>query len=320
MISLRSDQVPQDRQLPVLLRVKRPKVEAWVRGQLYVQSQQERQVSRLMAAFAASELTTGTRRARGTLIPAGYTDGEYTALLQVVVDGSPIPSTVWDLGASVLSKGRVREDVSGRVSVRTPGAPVVLEAEISLTPGPFEISLVAHDTTSDQILTGKIEGDWPKLRGASHVIGPISVLQPALAAFVRGEQVRGGGALGFREEDLLATEKETAVVSLVCRGSMAGKQPFDVMRRLVGDTAASFEPLEIAFDETGCSQIRDLIPSGAMTDGSFDYEVRLLQGGQELALQRRSFSIIAGGKPPAPAPAEESPKTASVEPRSGEAR
>ncbi len=305
LLSLPVGPLPKDRELPLRVRVAHPDVEVFARGQLYVQSAEEREVSRLMAAFAAPDIRAEAERVRGVLIPVGFEEDEYRALLQLSVAGSPVPGARWDLGASLLSDGRVREDFRGGVTVTGPGVRVVLEAEVRVRPGPFEVALVAHDTATDRILTGRLEGDWPALRGSEAFVGPTAVLQPAAAAFVRDGAARTEGALAYGPGDPLDVGRTTALIGLVCRGNLGSKRPFEVERRLVGATAASFDPVPVELDEPGCVQIRDFVKPDQMTDGGFDWEIRLRRDGEELAAGTRRFFAAGAGVEAAGIPAED---------------
>jgi VWFA-related protein len=288
----------QDKPLRVLLRTKRPKFKSYVRGQIVLQSESARKTSKLMAAFAAPGSVRVDAAIQGMIVPTGYEKGRYTALIQVRAPGSPLSEAKWDLGASLLSRGELRSDASGHVSVTQPYVPIVFETEMSFKPGPYELILVAHEMVADQLGTERVEGDWP-LRDDGAAIGPIAVIQPADGVFVRDGETRTRGALARASGELLRTDLPTALVGLVCRGPTK-KKILSVQRILIGESETLFPDMEIDFGEERCAQIRDLIPASTMTPGSFTYRVRLLDGESEMALAERTFA--ANHAPPGTAP------------------
>ena len=291
----------QDKPLKVLLRTKKPKVKAYVRGQIVLQSESARKTSKLMAAFAAPGSVQIDTDLQGAIVPTGYDKGRYTALVQVRVPGSPLPEAEWDLGASLLSRGELRADASGRVSVARPYVPVIFETEMTFKPGPFELIIVAHEIVADQLGTERVEGDWP-MRDEGAAIGPIAVIQPEEGVFVRDGETRTRGALARGSNEILRTDLPTALVALVCRGS-SKKKTLNVERTLIGEGETLFPDMEIEFGDERCAQIRDLIPTSTMTPGSFTYRVRLLDGEEEVAVSERTF--LANGATPSsrtPAP------------------
>jgi VWFA-related protein len=283
--------LPIDELLPVLVRVKRSKVDAHARGTLLLQSEESRVTSRLMAAFTAPGAANAEWPLRGVIIPTGYEDGRYHSLVQVAVPGSPLAQTEWDVGFSMVSRGKVREDDSARVTLNDPGVPVVFEKEISFKPGPYEIIMVARETNSDQLATSQIDGDWPDPDAAPCTVGPIAVLQPSSGAFLREGKLSTRGALGKDDVQPAHTDLPTVLVGLVCRNRFA-KERLRVERRLVGDEPADFPPIELDLRKERCAQIRDSIPAGMMTAGGFVYEIRVLQDGEELAAGSREFGAL----------------------------
>ena len=293
LISFDAQGLPQDRGLPVRLRTRRDKVQVQVRGQILIQSESARTTSRLLAAFTAPNAMRTDIHVRGQVIPTGFDKGTYTALVQLWVAGSPESGSSWDLGASLVSKDKVREDASARIEVAVPGTSVVLETEMTFRPGPYELVLVAHETGADQIATGQIEGSWPDPNDGPAAVGPIAVMQPTTAAFMRNGEFRRRGSLAHGKTELLRTDLPTALVSIVCRGR-GQKGKLRVERLLAGDTAVSFKDVHLG-DER-CAQIRDVISAGTMTDGMFEYKIRVLRKGELIADGERSFAV-AGDDP-----------------------
>ena len=297
LVSFEPPDLPQDKLLRVLLTTERPKVKVFTRGQLVLQSESSRRTARLLSAFAAPASIETDVPLHGALVPTGFDHGRYTALLQVQAAGLPLPGTTWDLGASLLTAGEVKGDVSTRVKVDAPNTPVIFEAEMSFRPGPYEVVLVANEASSNQLGTRRLEGAWP-VRDDGPAITPIVLLQPAGALFVRDGKTRASGPLVLGESDRLRTERATALVGMVCRGPAKGR--FTLERVLVGESETRFENLELDLDDEPCAQFRDVIEAGTLTPGGFTYRALLVDGDKQVASAERSFE--AGDPAGAPAP------------------
>ena len=297
LISFDVRDLPEDRALAVIVRVKRPKVEAQVRGQLVLPSESRRRTTRLLAAFTGMEPDAADARVSGTIIPTGFSDGRYSALVQLAVPASPLPGLQWELGASLVSRGAVRADTAGQISVPGADVPVIYEAVMTFKPGPYELVIVARESTTDQIATSSLEGSWPDPNGEMATVGPFAAMQPARGAFSRDGALSPSGALAVGETGAARAERPTALVGLVCRGR-GRKKPLQVERTLIGKTSADFRPMELDLGSERCAQIRDLIPAGTMTPGDFVYEVRVLDGDEELAAARLEFTAVGAEATP----------------------
>ena len=252
-----------------------------------------------MAAFASPPSARPQVPVDGIVIPTGFRDGKYSALVQLQVPGSPLPAAAWDLGLSLISRGEVAADASGRVSVSGPGVPVVLESEMSFRPGPFKLVGVAHETTGSDLGTGEIEADWPSPNDAPVTLGPVAVLQPAQAAILRDEELRTEGAIGIGENSLARTDRPTVLVGILCRAK-GNRGKFRVERKLVGEenSFAPFGPMKLDLGDDRCVQIRDFIPAGSMSSGMFSYEVRVFAKKEEVASTVRRFAAASPDEHP----------------------
>jgi VWFA-related protein len=291
LLSFDPSGMPLDSPLPALVRVKKPKVKAHARGTLMIQSESSRLTSRLMSAYVVPGAAASELPLRGVIVPTGFSAGRYSALVQVAVPATSLPNAEWDIGLSLVSRGMVREDASGHMQVGSPGVPLIFEEELTFAPGPFELIIVAHSINTDQITTLQIDGDWPHPNDGPSAMGPIAVMQPATAAFLREGKLRSQGALGKDDRELARTDLPTALIGLVCRGR-SKKDILRVERVLAGETSASFRPMELEFGEERCAQIRDLIPAGTMTAGEFRYEIHILNR-ELLELSTSSHEFIA---------------------------
>ena len=54
----------------------------------------------------------------------------------------------------------------------SPGARIVLEREMTFPAGPYELVVVAHEVTTDQVFSRKIEGAWPNPNEQPAAVGP----------------------------------------------------------------------------------------------------------------------------------------------------
>jgi VWFA-related protein len=278
----------------VVVDVRRPGITARSRGRVVLQSEETRLTSRLLGAFTAPDASEQEFEVRGSLVPIGFDDGRYSALVQVSVPGMPIGGTTWDLGASVVSRQKVHAETSGRLSVGPAGVPAILESEIRFPPGQQEIVTVAHEQKTDLVVSGRVRSDWPRPEAGPAAVGPIAVLQPHVAAFSRDGVMRGTGSVAFPEDTPVNTTRPTALVGLVCRGK-AREDVVVVERTLVGDSSIDFPPIELDLAEHPCAQVRDVIPAETLGPGVYRYELRVLRAGEVLSENGRLFSA---GEPP----------------------
>jgi len=292
MISFSPERLPRDVAQRVVVRVDRPNVEVQSRGRLVIQSDSARKGSRLMAAFATRSAAESEIAIHPTIVPTGYVDGKFTALVQVTVPRSEVPASTWDLGISVISRGKVR-DASGRLTVNLPGAAVVLQESMTFVSGPFEIVSVAHNTTVDSIASNHVEGEWPKPNSAPASLGPIAVMQSRKAAILRGDQTMTSGHVAFAEDEPVLAGRSVTLVALVCRSEkVEGKLLIE--RQLAGADSVSFEPREIDLGEDACAVIHDNVRAGTMTPGTFHYRIQVHDRTDELIRGERRFFVWDG--------------------------
>ena len=285
LLSFDPGDLPKDRALSVRVDVERPKIETQYRARLFVDSAAARTQSRLETAFYNAE--DGDQAMRVVVVPTGFAKGKYRALVQVALPGSPMLASTWEMGLTLARKGKAREQASGSISVNRAGVPIVFEAEVEFPPGPFEITGVAHETSTDQIVSQRVEGDWPDPDDGRAVLGPIAVLQPTYGAFLRGETHRTSGSLAIGPDDWISPDLPTALVGVACRHKkQAG---LIVERRLEGASEASFDPVKLEDAAERCSVFIDVIRAGTMTSGRFTYGVRILDGEDSIAGRSRSF-------------------------------
>ncbi len=122
-------------------------------------------------------------------------------------------------------------------------------------------------------------------------MGPIALLQPVEAVFMRNGNVRGQGSLALGKDRAVLTDRPTALVGLVCTGK--GKKSWEetrVERRLIGQTSVSFPDLKPESSRGRCIQVRDVIPAFTLVEGSFRYEIDLYRGEEKLTGASREFN------------------------------
>ncbi len=282
--------LPLDQPLPVRLTTKREGVRLQTRGRLVIQSEAARRTQRLLAAFATA--TDGSDSAlAGAVVPADYADGRFRALVQVTIPGTEVPGATWDIGASLVASGRVRDDGAERITAATPGVRVVFEKIMEFPPGPYELHAVAHESVTDRTFSSLIPGVWPNPDDVSASVSSIAVLQPDDAAFVRDGVLEKSGALARSGDDPIRVERPTAFLALVCRGPGRGRR-LRVERTLSGEAEVGFDPIEMDLRKNRCAQVRDLVRARTLGPGRFVFAVRVLDGKTPVAEQSVTFDAV----------------------------
>ncbi len=281
--------LPEDAPLRVVIKLKRDGVILQSRGRTVIRGESARMASRLRSAFLFDRDPGSGSDLMAQVVPTGFDDGVYSGLLQISAPGMALPSTVWDIGASIVFRDKVRDEVSGRHRLSGPDVGIVLEREVRIEPGLHEIVAVAHETTSDLVLSARVQIDWPDPDKRRISTGPISVLQPETAAFVRVDDQRSSGSLARPAGDAVDPSRPTALVGLVCRNKRT-KGSLDVERTLEGHSAVEFPPLQFELVGDRCAQIRDVIPANSLEPGAYRYAVRVLHDG-ELADESARFFL-----------------------------
>jgi VWFA-related protein len=292
--------LPLDEPLAVRVHVDRPKVKVQHRGRLVLSSEASMLTTRLLARFATPDAKGNDVALRVGLMPVGFRDGKWLARVQVAAPPVAYPLAKWDLGVSLVSRGTVRDDASGRIEVATSGAPVVLESDLSFRPGPYEIVAVAYENTADQSASRRVEGEWPDPDAALVSFGPLSVSQPAKGAYLRDGDSRTSGTLAYEENDPLRPELPTAFLGLLCRAKDQ-KRGVRVVRTLVGTAETPIKDETVEFGGERCVQILDVIQPRTFGPGAYEYRAVALGPEGELARLERRLLVA-------------SPETASVQP------
>jgi VWFA-related protein len=291
---------PQDKPLAVAVAVKRSKVKTAVRGRLVIQSDSARLTGRVLSAFAAPAAGTGRNDAavHVGLIPISYTDGTFKARVQVALAGSAVPSTTWDIGASLVSRGAVWQDGSGRIQVTLPNTPVVFETDMEFAPGDYDLVTVAHEAQTDTVLSRETHGSWPKLDAELASLGPIAVSQRRPGGFLRNGVKQTQGAVVIGEDAPLQPDTGTAVIALVCRAKDQ-KRPLDVVRTLVGEQEIPVGTTRLDLRSERCAQVVDLIPPKMLGAGRYRFVITVSSDGKELARQERALTVPETSPAPA---------------------
>ena len=290
---------PQDTPMTVSVEVKRPKVKVNVRGRLVIQSDATRVTGRVLGAFASP---TANVAANGSvhvgLIPISYKEGNFRARVQVAVSGTAVPATTWDIGASLVSKGIVRQDGSGRIQVSLPNTPIVYEKDMDFAPGEYDLVAVAREVQTDTLASKEVHGSWPKLDVELACLGPISVSQPLTGGFLRNGESRTQGAVIVAEDESLRRDTPVAVISLVCRAKDQ-KRPLRVVRTLYGEKETPVGTTQLDVSSERCGQIVDLIPPHSLGTGRYRFVITVSSDGNELARGERTLVVPERTPPPA---------------------
>ncbi|MBZ5641071.1 MAG: hypothetical protein LAO51_20210 [Acidobacteriia bacterium] len=288
---------PEDRPLPVRVRVHGKKLSAQAGSQIVIQSEAARRASRLLAAFSGTN-KSATNAISATVIPTGYADGAFTGLVQVVVPSPSDTTGSWEIGGNVVSGNSSRELPTRTIATNVSGVPVVFESEEKFHSGRHEVIAVARETSTDTIVSQVVEVTWPEISDSTTIL-PITVFQPARGAFVRGNVTRAQGSIVRTESQQLRPDAPTALVALVCWGEEQ-KGKLHIERALHGDAESnlSFPAIDLEREKDRCEQVRDMIPARTMGAGQFRYSIVVSQGTEELARTERSFSVQATPPPP----------------------
>jgi VWFA-related protein len=290
---------PQDAPLSVSVVVKRPKVKTTVRGRLVIQSDSARLTGKVLSAFASPGSTGAEASVHVGLIPIDYHDGKFRARVQVAMSGSAVPVTTWDIGASVVSQGIVRQDGSGRIQVTLPNTPVVYEEDMDFSAGDYDLIAVAHEVETDTMASREVHGHWPKLDLELASLGPIAVSQPLPGGFLRNGVSHTQGAVIVGDDGGLRADAPTAVISLVCRAKDQ-KRPLTVVRTLTGEEETPVGKTQLDLTTTRCAQVVDLIPPKTLGAGRYRFVIAVSSDGHELTRGERS--LVVPEKPEASPP------------------
>lgn len=291
LISFDPRDLPKDKPMTVRVTPLRPKITARSRGRIVIQSDSALLSTRLLGAFLAPESTPSDVALRVGLLPLRFENGGFRVRVQVIVPATKSNRAVWDLGISLVSRGRVTEQASGRIVIDAAGVSVIFESELTFAPGPYELIAVAHDVLGDRVASTRSDGMWPDPSDDQAGIGPLAVVQPINAAFARDGETRRSGNLVYGESDRISADQPTAVVGVVCRsGSVRG--PVRIERSLVGETEVNFPVTEFPNSTSEpCVPIRDLVPPRTLGEGLYRYVVRVYDQRKELAIAERSIAV-----------------------------
>lgn len=281
----------EDVPLRVIVEARRDDIRIRSRGRMVFQSESARLVSSLLQAFNEPGTIRDPVSIYAAMVPTGYSRGEYSALLQLKMPGTPLQGSTWDLGASLTAAHKVQQETSGRVAVGGPNVPVILESEWRFKPGAYDLVAVGHEASTNLIATDQITLDWPDPNSGPATICPISLLQPSAGAFLRSDELRNEGSVARTPGETVISGLPTALVGLVCRGRHL-KGPLEIERELVGQKSVEFDPVLFEDREERCVQLRDLVPAHTLGGGAYNYVVRLVRDGETLGEQNRGFEVV----------------------------
>ena len=289
LLSFDAAQFPRDTFLPVSVSVDVPGVTVHARTQALVQSTSERIKNRLLARFAL-DLDSTPAALQAGVVPLGWKDGKYRARIQVVAPATPLPSSTWDLGASMVIRDKVVAETSARATVADAEVPLALEEEVDVRPGAYELVAVARETTTDQIVSSRHQGTWPDPDTARATVVQPTVLQKTEAAFTGDGQVGMVGRIVHGEDDWLDPTRSTNLVALVCRGKKV-QSAFVVERAVVGAHSVPFPALTLDLGDERCGQISDVIPAHVLTAGQYRHHIVVRENGVEIARAETPFVV-----------------------------
>jgi hypothetical protein len=199
--------------------------------------------------------------------------------------------------------GSVVAHNSHRVTWHGNGQPPIYQATLTLPTGPYEIIAVAHETNTDSIRAGRVNGSWPPSRTGRVTLSLPAVAQPQRGGIVQDGEVRDTGIV-VRGAGNLVDPRQPIVTAACVSGSK--DTVLRAERSIVGETEVAFAPMELSSDEGRCVQIRDLVAARSLGAGRMTYFVRILSGEAEIASQELTFDVA---DVPAPVEAAVAPAT-----------
>jgi hypothetical protein len=164
------------------------------------------------------------------------------------------------------------------------------------------LGAVAHEVTTDTLVSKEVHGTWPKIDAELASLGPIAVSQPRAGGFLRNGRKQTEGPLVLAEDEPLRPDVPTAVIALVCRAKDQ-KRPLRVVRTLIGETETPVGTTQLDLSTDRCAQVVDLIPPKMLGAGRYRFVVTVSSDGNELTRGERSLALPEPPAPPvAPAP------------------
>jgi hypothetical protein len=279
----------------LIVQVNQPEVQVSAPSMLLLRSAEGQRQADLVAALTAPEATRTGQPLAGTLVPIGFRDGKYEALLQMHLPSSGTLDAVWDLGFSILWRDAVRNSDQRRISVAGSADPVVVEQELDVALSPFEVMMVAQEQSTDDVVTGHLTDRWPDPRGAPLSIGPIRAAQPFDAHFVRGDETRWHGMLGLAELEPIHSGRGVTILTLVCRDPCSRAARLRVVHRMTGAIGLKLQPTELDLAKgQRCGLVRATIPEWNLCPGTLEYAISVTDGKRRSAASARRFLVIDG--------------------------
>jgi hypothetical protein len=289
VLSFRPEGLPTDKTLGVTVRIARAGAKASAQGLIVIPSASARKTARILSAF-----TLGTNDAPDagfsvSVIFLSVDKRGYRALVQVLAPPIGNGNAAWDLGASLFSRDSMRDDFAAHLTANVANVPVVLEKDVTLGAGPYEIIAVGQ-LNGDRVLSSRIEGVLPTI-GRDGWVSPIAAVQEGAAAFSRNDVTRTSGTVIVRDGESVNAKLPVAFISVVCRDGT--KDDEVVLRTLSGNDSVSFDPIHV-IPADRCIQVRDVIPAMVLDPGRFTYSVQLKRGDAELQSGSRRLVVGAG--------------------------
>jgi VWFA-related protein len=290
LVSFEPQALPEDQALPVRITVAQKDAVVRTRSRIVIPSEEAMNASRRLAAQLNPQ-ANGAALTLG-LVPVGFDGKKYSEMFQLAVpDGGPAGS-VWAISASIIISGRIVDEFDRTVEFQQADQPLVVEHMLDLPPASYQVVAVAENTTLGTLHSGQVEAVGPEVgKDGASVTVPVA-LQPESGCFVRdGTGPRKSGAVVRVDGETLRAGLPTAVVAYVCRGKNE-RNPLQIERRLVGQTAVTFPPIALEPKGDPCAQVRDMVPATTLGDGVFQYEVNVLRG-QELLVKTQKRLVVA---------------------------
>jgi hypothetical protein len=285
--------LPRDRRLALRVRTEVADLTLKTRSHVIVLGEEARRRTRIESAALDPSQAGQDETMTAVVIPTGFDEKTFTALVQVALPPRSVADGAWDVGLTLEPERGKRRQVSQRVQLDRADVPVVVEWELEFPAAAYVLTAVASATPGDTVVATHVEGSWPAPDAKEMFVGSPVVIQPANAAFVRGDALRTTGSLGRTRRAWIDPDRPLALVGLVCRGSGGWPENTKVRRELSGASTASFEDFR---PDSGsrCAMYRDVVPPGVLTSGSFTYKVEAIDdSGTSVAGRSDRLTVVS---------------------------
>jgi hypothetical protein len=230
----------------------------------------------LRLGTADSDITEArsTRPVRTTVVPTGFDDGAFEAMVQVAVPDPGMAAATWDLVLSIAS-GRMTSVVWGRIEAVGNEDRLVLQDTLRIPPGGYTLVARAHNVETGETRVDRFVGTLEKPSKNRASVGPVAVFQPGGATILRaGHALSSVATIALGTDEPLAPDRESVLLASLCRDRTANGE-LTVDRSLIGSDEVSFPTTRIEPVADRCIWLADRVPADKLGQGHFLYRIRV---------------------------------------------